>query len=168
MSERPGRQPQWVNLTMHFGQGALLGILRSAMAHAGLRGPWASAQFAVVRLANDQILTNATCVGAPPQTWSRRELAVGLLHKAVHAFTTGAVADALAGPTGPGQRHAAFAPAADHPSAHRPGRTPMAERTRPRMAQDTGRSTGRRFLIPPARRCLHRRSTRSRHCGPGP
>ncbi|MFC4465455.1 hypothetical protein ACFPH6_13080 [Streptomyces xiangluensis] len=110
MSERPGRQPRPVNLTMHFGQGALLGVLRSVMAHAGLRGPWASAQFAVVRLTNDQILENATGVGAPPQTWPRRELAVDLLHKAVYAFTTGAVADALAGPTGPGRRHAALRP----------------------------------------------------------
>lgn len=88
MSERPGRQPRPVNPAMHFGQGALLGILRSAMAHAGLRGPWASAQFAVVRLTNDQILENATGVGAPPQTWPRRELAVDLLHKAVYAFAT--------------------------------------------------------------------------------
>jgi hypothetical protein len=112
MRERPGRQPQPVNLAMHVGQGALLGILRSVMAHAGLRGPWASAQFAVVRLTNDQILENATGVGAPPQTWPRPELAVDLLHKAVYAFTTGAVADALSGRDGPGpgRRHAALRP----------------------------------------------------------
>jgi hypothetical protein len=68
--------------------------------------------FAVVRLTNDQILENATGVGAPPPTWPRRELAVDLLHKTVYAFATGAVADALAaraGP-GPGQRHAALRP----------------------------------------------------------
>ncbi|MFD0134794.1 hypothetical protein ACFVIL_12600 [Streptomyces sp. NPDC127159] len=78
------------------------------MAHAGLRGPWASAKFTVVRLTNDQILENATGIGAPPQTWPRQELIVDLLHKAVYAFVTGIVADALAahsGP-GPGQRHA--------------------------------------------------------------
>jgi hypothetical protein len=112
MSERPRHQPASVNWTMHLGQGALLGVLRSIMAHTGLRGPWSSAKFAVVRLTNDQILENATGVGAPPQTWPRPELAVDLLHKTVYAFATGAVADALAarsGP-GPGQRHAAERP----------------------------------------------------------
>ncbi|WP_437042009.1 hypothetical protein [Streptomyces sp. enrichment culture] len=114
--ERPGRQPRPVNLAMHVGQGALLGVLRSVMAQAGLRGPWSSAKFAVVRLTSDQILENATGVGAPPQTWPRSELVVDLLHKTVYAFATGAVADALAARTGPGpgQRHA----------ARRPGRHP--------------------------------------------
>ncbi|MGW0531131.1 hypothetical protein [Streptomyces sp. NPDC003032] len=112
MREYPGRQPVLVNLAMHVGQGAALGVLRSVMAHAGLRGSWSSAQFAVVRLTNDQILENATGVGAPPPTWPRRELVIDLLHKTVYAFATGAVADALAarsGP-GPGQRHAAMRP----------------------------------------------------------
>ncbi|MGA4845775.1 hypothetical protein ACOBQB_05745 [Streptomyces sp. G5(2025)] len=112
MGERPGRQPLAANWAMHYGQGALLGVLRSVMAHAGLRGPVSSAQFAVVRLTNDQILENATGVGAPPRTWPRKELVVDLLHKTVYAFATGAVADALAarsGP-GPGQRHAALRP----------------------------------------------------------
>lgn len=111
-SERPRRQPRPMNWAMHFGQGVLLGVLRSVMANVGLRGPWASAMFAVVRLTNDQILENATGVGAPPQTWPRPELAVDLLHKSVYGFATGAVADALAsrnGP-GPGQRHAAVRP----------------------------------------------------------
>jgi uncharacterized membrane protein len=111
-AEQPRRQPPAVNWAMHLGQGALIGVLRSVMANVGLRGPVASAMFAVVRLTNDQILENATGVGAPPPTWPRRELAVDLLHKAVYAFATGAVADALAaraGP-GPGQRHAALRP----------------------------------------------------------
>ncbi|MCG8925048.1 hypothetical protein V1227_04485 [Lentzea sp. DG1S-22] len=113
LRERPGgRQPVPLNLAMHFGQGMVLGVLRSVMAHAGLRGPWSSAKFAVVRVTNDQILENATGVGAPPPTWPRRELVVDLLHKGVYAFATGVVADALAarsGP-GPGQRHAAMRP----------------------------------------------------------
>ncbi|MBA8973985.1 hypothetical protein GTW38_27935 [Streptomyces sp. SID7804] len=112
LPEHPGRRSVPVNLAMHVGQGALLGVLRSVMSQAGLRGPWASAKFAVVRLTNDQILENATGVGAPPPTWPRRELVVDLLHKTVYAFATGAVADALAdrsGP-GPGQRHAAKRP----------------------------------------------------------
>lgn len=97
---------------MHYGQGALVGVLRAVMANAGLRGPVASGMFTVIRLTNDQILENATGVGAPPQTWPRRELVVDVLHKSVYGFVTGAVADALAarhGP-GPGQRHAARRP----------------------------------------------------------
>lgn len=112
LPERPGRQPRSLNLAMHFGQGALAGVVRSLMSNAGMRGPVASAMFTVVRLSNDQILENATGVGAPPQTWPRGELVVDLLHKTVYAFATGAVADALAarhGP-GPGQRHAALRP----------------------------------------------------------
>ncbi|MCQ0015019.1 hypothetical protein [Actinomadura madurae] len=101
-----------MNWTMHYGQGALVGVLRSVMAHAGLRGPWASAKFTVVRLTSDQILENATGVGAPPESWPRRELGVDLLHKCVYAFAAGAVADALASRSGPGagQRHAAARP----------------------------------------------------------
>ncbi|MGW0838947.1 hypothetical protein ACWD26_02085 [Streptomyces sp. NPDC002787] len=109
LPEHPGKQPLPVNWAMHHGQAALLGVVRSIMAQAGLRGAPASAKFAVVRLTNDQILENATGVGAPPGTWPRRELVVDVLHKAVYAFTTGVVADMLAardGP-GPGQRHAA-------------------------------------------------------------
>jgi hypothetical protein len=82
------------------------------MANSGLRGPWSSAMFTVVRLTSDQILENATGAGAPPWTWPRRELVIDVLHKAVYAYTTGAVADLLAarsGP-GPGQRHAEKAP----------------------------------------------------------
>jgi hypothetical protein len=118
LPERPRTQPPPVNWAMHYGQAALLGVLRSVMAQAGLRGPLASAKFTVVRLTNDQILENATGVGAPPATWPRRELVVDLLHKAVYAFTTGAVADALAarGGPGPGQRHAALRPGR-HPDA---------------------------------------------------
>ncbi|MFD4995533.1 hypothetical protein [Streptomyces buecherae] len=113
LPERPGTQPLLVNWAMHFGQAALLGVLRSVMAQSGLRGPVASAKFTVVRLTNDQILENATGVGAPPSTWPRRELVIDVLHKSVYAFTTGVIADALAqrsaGP-GPGQRHAHLRP----------------------------------------------------------
>ncbi|MFI7444906.1 hypothetical protein [Nonomuraea indica] len=110
--ERARRQPRARNLAMHYGQGALIGVLRSVMANVGLRGVWSSAMFTVVRLTNDQILENATGVGAPPQTWPRAELAVDVLHKSVYGFTTGMVADVLAarrGP-GPGQQHAALRP----------------------------------------------------------
>ncbi|UWZ36448.1 hypothetical protein Drose_36420 [Dactylosporangium roseum] len=99
-----------LNLAMHYGQGVFVGVLRSVMAQAGLRGPVASGMFTVARLTNDQILENATGVGAPPQTWPRRELAADVLHKTIYGFVTGAVADALAARDGmgPGQRHAAL------------------------------------------------------------
>jgi hypothetical protein len=97
---------------MHLGQGALLGMLRGVMAMAGLRGPWASGMFWVVRLTNDQVLENATGVGAPPWTWPRRELIVDLVHKGVYAYATGVIADVLAARYGPGagQVHAALKP----------------------------------------------------------
>lgn len=100
------------NLLMHAGQAIALGVLRSTMAHAGLRGPWSSAKFTVIRLTNDQVLENATGVGAPPQTWPRQELVVDLVHKSVYGLVTGLVADALAARDGlgPGQLHAAKAP----------------------------------------------------------
>ncbi|WP_299538002.1 hypothetical protein [uncultured Streptomyces sp.] len=112
LPEQVGGRSLLLNWAMHFGQATVLGVLRSGMAHAGLRGPLASAQFAVVRLTTDQILENATGVGAPPSTWPRGELAVDLLHKAVYGFAVGAVADALAarGGPGPGQRHAGVRP----------------------------------------------------------
>ena len=112
LPEAPTRQPRWRNLAMHYGQGALVGVVRSIMAQTGLRGAWASGMFTVVRLTNDQILENATGVGAPPQTWPRAELAVDVLHKSSYGFVTGAVADTLAARdgAGPGQRHAALRP----------------------------------------------------------
>ena len=112
LPERPPEQSRALNLAMHYGQGALVGAVRSLMAQVGLRGSVASAKFAVVRLTTDQVLENATGVGAPPQTWPRAELAVDLLHKTVYALATGLVADALAARdgAGPGQRHAALRP----------------------------------------------------------
>ena len=106
------RESVALNWAMHYGQGALVGVLRSVMANAGLRGPVASSKFAVVRLTTDQVLENATGVGAPPATWPRSELVVDIVHKAVYAFATGAVADLLAARhgDGPGQRHAALRP----------------------------------------------------------
>ncbi|MEV1073650.1 hypothetical protein [Micromonospora parva] len=110
LPEPPGRQPRWQNLTMHYGQGVLVGVLRSVMAQAGLRGVWASTMFTALRLSSDQILENATGVGAPPLTWPRPELVIDIVHKSVYAFATGVVADALAARdgAGPGQRHAAL------------------------------------------------------------
>jgi hypothetical protein len=96
---------------MHVGMAVGVGAVRGVMAFAGLRGPWASSMFTVVRLTADQIAENWTGVGAPPWTWPRDELAVDLAGKAVYAFVTGAVADRLAAAAGvsPGQRHAELA-----------------------------------------------------------
>jgi hypothetical protein len=112
MREASGSRAFLRNWGMHAGQAVLLGGLRGVMAGAGLRGPWASGAYWVVRLVNDQTLENATGVGAPPGTWPRKELVVDLVHKGVYALATGAVADALAsreGP-GPGQLHARLRP----------------------------------------------------------
>jgi hypothetical protein len=107
----PGDRQQRMWL-MHVAMGTGVGTVRGVMAFAGLRGPWASAMFTVVRLTADQIAENWTGVGAPPWTWPRAELVVDLAGKAVYAFAAGAVADRLAqaaiGP-GAGQRHAALA-----------------------------------------------------------
>ncbi len=83
------------NMAMHYGTGMMVGALRG-MSAANLRGPYASLMHAQVRLATDQTLENLTGVGAPPWTWPRDELVIDVLHKAVYAFTTGAIADALA------------------------------------------------------------------------
>jgi hypothetical protein len=96
LRRRPDRERGGLNLAIHTGQAILLGAWRGVMAEGGLRGPWASAMFTVVRLANDQTLENVTGQGAPPWTWPRGELAVDVLHKGVYAFATGAIADALA------------------------------------------------------------------------
>ena len=110
--DAPPSRRRRLNPIMHFGQGVLLGSLRGIMAEAGLRGPWSSAMFTVVRLTNDQTLENATGVGAPPWTWPRAELTIDLLHKAIYGFTTGIVADRIAARSGPGPggRHARLRP----------------------------------------------------------
>ena len=86
------------NLAMHFGTAATAGVLRAAMSAANLRGPTASFLHTWVRLAIDQTLENRTGVGAPPPSWPRNELVIDVAHKAVYAFATGAVADALIRP----------------------------------------------------------------------
>lgn len=107
-----GSRLQRVNVPVHVGMAVGVGAVRGVMAFAGLRGPWASAMFTVLRLTADQTVENWAGTGAPPWTWPRAELAVDLLHKAVYAFATGAVADTLAGAAGvpPGERHARLVP----------------------------------------------------------
>src|SRR3954452_16058595 len=94
----PDRDTPGRNLAMHFGTAATGGVLRGGMAAANLRGGTASFLHTWVRLAIDQTLENATGVGAPPPTWPRGELVLDIAHKAVSAFATGAVTDALIQP----------------------------------------------------------------------
>lgn len=88
-------RPPVRNHLMHWGTGAAVGALRGIWAASGLRGVRASAWHASVRLATDQTLENATGVGSPPWTWSRRDQVVDVLHKTVYSLATGAVADRL-------------------------------------------------------------------------
>ncbi|MDP9350731.1 MAG: hypothetical protein M3P51_04220 [Chloroflexota bacterium] len=99
LPHKPDEERLGMNWTMHWGQGILLGAVRGLMAERGIRGPVGSFLFMNLRLLNDQSLENATGVGAPPWTWPADEQVIDLLHKAVYAFATGAVADQLiAGP----------------------------------------------------------------------
>ena len=88
-------RPPVRNHLMHWGTGAAVGALRGIWSASGLRGWRASAWHTSVRLATDQTLENATGVGAPPWTWSRRDQLVDVGHKAVYSFVTGALADRL-------------------------------------------------------------------------
>lgn len=102
LPEKPDEDRLWLNWTMHWGQGILLGAVRGLMAERGIRGPVGSFLFMNLRLLNDQTLENATGVGAPPWTWPVDEQVIDLLHKAIYAFATGATADRLvAGPIHP-------------------------------------------------------------------
>lgn len=85
---------QWnYNMLMHYGQGAVLGMVRGVMSWYGVRGPVADFMFMVLRLVNDQTLENVTGVGALPWTWPVGEQWVDLGGKAVFAFVTGWVVD---------------------------------------------------------------------------
>ena len=96
---KPDEERLWLNWTMHWGQGILLGAVRGLMAERGIRGPVGSFLFMNLRLLNDQTLENTTGVGALPWTWPRDEQVIDLLHKGIYAFATGATADRLiAGP----------------------------------------------------------------------
>lgn len=95
MAERPDEERLGMNWAMHWGQGCILGIVRAAMADRGIRGPIASFLHLNLRLLNDQMLENATGVGAPPWTWPADEQVIDLMHKAIYAYATGTVADWL-------------------------------------------------------------------------
>jgi hypothetical protein len=95
LPHKPDEERLGLNWAMHWGQGIVLGIVRSIMAERGLRGPVGSFLFMNLRLLNDQTLENATGIGALPWTWPKDEQAIDLLHKGIYAFTTGYVLDQL-------------------------------------------------------------------------
>jgi hypothetical protein len=88
-ADRRGR-----NMAMHYGSGAVAGSIRGLMSAANLRGPFASLMHTNIRLAFDQLLENATGVGAPPWNQPRDELVVDLFEKTVFGLATGLLADA--------------------------------------------------------------------------
>ncbi|KAF4414671.1 hypothetical protein FACUT_14071, partial [Fusarium acutatum] len=55
-----------LNMAMHYGQGALAGVIRAVMSYNGVRGPFADFMFTGIRLFIDQTLENFTGVGALP------------------------------------------------------------------------------------------------------
>jgi hypothetical protein len=96
---RDADRDRWTrNMAMHYASGAAGGAVRGVMAAANLRGPFASLMHTNLRLSFDQALENLTGAGAPPWTWPRDELAIDVAHKAVYAFVTGAITDALVAP----------------------------------------------------------------------
>ena len=98
LPHKPDSERVALNWTMHYGQGAVAGVIRAFMARGGLGGAPAVFMFTGARFSIDQTLENATGVGAPPWTWPRNELYIDLLHKAVYAFATGALVDRWVAP----------------------------------------------------------------------
>jgi hypothetical protein len=96
LERKSDNERRGLNLRVHFGQAILLGGMAGADGGRWAEGPRASAVFTVIRLANDQTLENVTGLGARPWTWPKDELVIDVLHKAIYAFTTGAIADRLA------------------------------------------------------------------------
>jgi hypothetical protein len=95
LPHRPDHERLLLNWAMHWGQGIVLGAVRALMAQHGYRGPVGSFLYLNLRLLNDQTLENATGVGAPPWTWPVDEQVIDLVHKAIYAYATCAVADRL-------------------------------------------------------------------------
>ncbi|OCF62014.1 hypothetical protein L486_01680 [Kwoniella mangroviensis CBS 10435] len=82
-----------LNLVMHFGQDALLGVVRAFMAAHGMRGPFVDFILIGLRLSVDHALENYVDSRALPWTWPVSEQVIGILHKGVFAFATGYICD---------------------------------------------------------------------------
>ncbi len=93
---KPDQERRWMSWVAHWGLGVVPAALRGIMAEGGMRGPLASFMFFITRMTTDETMENVTGVGKPPWSWRTMLATVDVLHKAVYAFATGAVADALA------------------------------------------------------------------------
>lgn len=91
-------RPWGWNHLMHWGTGAVVGMVRGIWAVIGLRGPQAHLAYTGLRMSIDQTVENMTGVGAPPRTWPMRERIIDVAHKAVFAVVTGLVAERLIDP----------------------------------------------------------------------
>ena len=91
----PG-QVRKLNGPTHWAHGIGMGLVRSAVARAGLRGPSAAAAHFALLWGGDAALYRALGLADVPWRWERRELATDLLHKGVYAAATGAAYSALA------------------------------------------------------------------------
>jgi hypothetical protein len=87
---------RWMSWLAHWSLGIIPAALRGIMAEGGMRGPLASGLFFATRLTTDETMEQVAGVGKPPWSWPPKLAAVDVLHKAVYAFATGAVADTLA------------------------------------------------------------------------
>lgn len=92
---KPDSQRLILNHTMHFGQGIIVGIIRSIMSSYGIQGPFSSFILIFIRLTIDQTLENITGVGSLPWTWPYNEQIIDILHKSIYAFVTGTISDYL-------------------------------------------------------------------------
>ena len=96
LATKPDKDRVAMNQAAHWALGVVPAALRGIMSEGGMRGPLASLMFFATRFTTDETMENVAGTGKPPWAWPTREVAPGMLHKAVYAFTTGAVADALA------------------------------------------------------------------------
>lgn len=101
----PGKDPEAsldverLNSTVHWAHGIGMGALRGALDIAGMRGREASLVHFALLWGGDAALYRALGIADVPWRWSADELAADMLHKGVYAAVTGAVYDAMAGPT---------------------------------------------------------------------
>jgi hypothetical protein len=95
---RPNKKSLRRNWAMHWGTGAVLGVVRGLMAYFGFRGFKSSLAFLLMRLSTDQSLESSVGVSDSPTNWPRDILTIDVLHKGVYAVATGATVDALLPP----------------------------------------------------------------------
>ena len=93
---KPDAERSWMNQAAHWALGIIPAALRGIMAEGGMRGPLSSGMFLVTRLSTDETMENVAGTGKPPWSWPLEQAIPDVFHKAVYAFATGAVADALA------------------------------------------------------------------------